>query len=71
MAGTAYVYAGAVKSAEGGKGGVFRQAIGGERWEAMSDGLPGDAEVHAITVHPDDPEHRVSRHDKGRLSQHQ
>src|SRR5437763_760208 len=55
MAGQGYVYAGAVKSAEGGKGGVFRQAIGGEGWEAMSDGLPGDAEVHAITVHPDDP----------------
>jgi len=32
MAGAGYVYAGAVKSAEGGKGGVFRQALsGGDR----------------------------------------
>ena len=29
MANQGYVYAGAVKSAEGGKGGVFRQAISG------------------------------------------
>ncbi len=57
MAGAGYVHAGAVKSAEGGKGGVFRQALGGgDRWEALTDGLPGDAEVHAITVHPDDPD---------------
>src|SRR5947199_5901558 len=65
MAGTSYVYAGAVKSAEGGKGGVFRQAIGREPWEAMSDGLPGDAEVHAITVHPDDPNIVFLRTTKG------
>src|ERR1043166_2913901 len=55
MASQSYVYTGAVKSAEGGKGGVFRQALGTERWEALTDGLPGDAEVHAITVHADDP----------------
>ena len=55
MASQGYVYAGAVKSAEGGKGGAFRRAIGADRWEALTDGLPGDAEVHAITVHPDDP----------------
>src|ERR1044071_3337278 len=55
MAGAGYVYAGAVKSAEGGKGGAFRRAIGADRWEALTDGLPGDAELHAITVHPDDP----------------
>jgi len=55
MAGQGYVYAGAVTSMEGGKPGVFRQAIEGERWEALMDGLPGEAQVHAITVHPDDP----------------
>jgi len=55
MAGQGYVYAGTVKSMEGGKPGVFRQGIGGERWEALTDGLPDDAQVHAITVHPDDP----------------
>jgi photosystem II stability/assembly factor-like uncharacterized protein len=56
MAGTAQVYAGAVKSMDGGSGGVFRQAASGEAgWQALDNGLPGDAQVHAITVHPDDP----------------
>ncbi|HEV8677775.1 MAG TPA: hypothetical protein VGQ90_00265 [Stellaceae bacterium] len=41
---------------EGGKGGVFRQVVGDERWEALHDGLPDGIEVHAITVHPDDPD---------------
>ena len=31
MAGLSHVYAGAVRSAEGGKGGVFRQALGALR----------------------------------------
>jgi photosystem II stability/assembly factor-like uncharacterized protein len=53
MAGTSYVYAGAVKSAEGGKGGVFRQASGGGHWQALNGGLPDDAQIHAITVHPE------------------
>src|SRR5437762_10028282 len=51
-----HVYVGAVKSAEGGKGGVFRQAAGGDRWEALTEGLPDGVEVHAITVPKDDPE---------------
>jgi photosystem II stability/assembly factor-like uncharacterized protein len=56
MAGVSHVYVGAVRSAEGGRGGVFRQAVGDERWEALSAGLPEGTEVHAITVHPDDPD---------------
>src|SRR5205823_8462393 len=47
-----HVYVGAVKSAEGGRGGVFRQALGSERWDLLEEGLPGDAEVHAVTVDP-------------------
>ena len=47
-----HVFVGAVKSAEGGKGGVFRQALGSQRWEALDNGVPGDAEVHAVTVDP-------------------
>jgi photosystem II stability/assembly factor-like uncharacterized protein len=47
-----HVFVGAVKSAEGGKGGVFRQALGSQRWEALDNGVPADAEVHAITVDP-------------------
>jgi len=47
-----HVFVGAVKSAEGGRGGVFRQALGSERWDLLDDGVPGDAEVHAVTVDP-------------------
>ncbi len=49
-----HVFVGAVRSTEGGQGGVFRQAIGSQRWDALADGLPAGAEVHAITVHPED-----------------
>jgi len=56
MAGLSHVYAGAVRSMDGGTGGVFRQAIGDERWEALTTGLPEGTEVHAITVHPENPD---------------
>ncbi len=57
MADRFHVYVGAARSAEGGKGGVFRRAPGDDqRWEALTDGLPDGAEVHAITVHPDNPD---------------
>ena len=51
-----HVYVGAVRSAAGGKGGVFRHAAGSRRWDALTDGIPDGAEVHAITVHPEDTE---------------
>jgi photosystem II stability/assembly factor-like uncharacterized protein len=56
MTTVAHVYVGAVTSAEGGRPGVFRQAVGSQRWDALGDGLPGDAQVHAITVPADDPD---------------
>jgi photosystem II stability/assembly factor-like uncharacterized protein len=56
MAGLSYVYAGAVRSTDGGKGGVFRREAAGEGWEALTDGLPDGTEIHAITVHPENPE---------------
>ena len=34
--------------------GVFRRAVGDTKWEKLGGGLPADAEVHAITVHPSD-----------------
>jgi photosystem II stability/assembly factor-like uncharacterized protein len=49
-----HVYAGAVRSAEGGRGGIFRRADGNGGWEALDNGLPQDADVHAITVDPED-----------------
>ncbi|HEV2336806.1 MAG TPA: hypothetical protein VGS13_14980, partial [Stellaceae bacterium] len=56
MADKFHVYAGAVRSAEGGKGGVFRRAPDEEGWAALTDGLPDGTEIHAITVHPDNPD---------------
>src|SRR6201981_1906216 len=56
MAATSHVYAGAARSMEGTFGGVFRQAIGDDRWEHLSNGLPEETEVHAITVHPENPD---------------
>lgn len=38
------------------RGGLFRCAAGDSAWEALTDGLPPQAEVRAILVHPADPE---------------
>jgi photosystem II stability/assembly factor-like uncharacterized protein len=35
--------------------GVFRQEVGSNKWEKLSGGLPEDAFVHAIAVHPTEP----------------
>jgi TolB-like protein/Tfp pilus assembly protein PilF len=56
MAETSYVYAGTVRSAAGGRGGIFRQTAGDQRWEALTNGLPDETQVHAITVYPANPE---------------
>ena len=57
-----HVYAGAARSMEGTFGGVFRQAVGDDRWEHLTNGLPDDTQVHAITVHPENPRCCVYRH---------
>jgi len=56
MAATSHVYAGAARSMEGTFGGVFRQAVGDNQWEHLTSGLPDDTQVHAITVHPENPD---------------
>jgi hypothetical protein len=45
-----------VRSAAGGSGGIFRQTAADQRWEALTNGLPDETQVHAITVHPANPE---------------
>ena len=55
----------------GNGGGIFRQAAGDNRWEHLTNGLPEDADVHAITVHPENPDVGLCRQHEGRLSQHQ
>ncbi|HEY4044665.1 MAG TPA: hypothetical protein VGM32_22870, partial [Rhodopila sp.] len=47
------VYAGAARSMEGMTGGIYRQTVGNGGWQRLSSGLPEDAQVHAITVHPE------------------
>jgi photosystem II stability/assembly factor-like uncharacterized protein len=58
MADSTHVYVGVAGTVgmthAGNLGGVFRQAAGDDRWENLKNGLPEDAEVHAITVHPAD-----------------
>jgi photosystem II stability/assembly factor-like uncharacterized protein len=41
---------------EGTTGGLFRRSTDGGAWEQMTAGLPAETDVHAITVHPTDPE---------------
>ena len=50
--------AGAAPSREGVmlRGGLFRCTAGEGRWQALSAGLPENAEIHVILVHPDDPD---------------
>ena len=56
MAAMSHVYAGAARAMEGTFGGIFRQAVGEDRWDHLTNGLPEDTQVHAITLHPDNSE---------------
>ncbi len=47
-----HIYAGAAATEDGGLGGVFRRATGGDEWEHVF----AKADVHAITVHPKTPD---------------
>ncbi|MGH7325485.1 MAG: WD40/YVTN/BNR-like repeat-containing protein [Candidatus Rokuibacteriota bacterium] len=51
-----YIYAGAARGMSGRAGGIFRRAVGDGHWEASGKGLPDGADVHAITLHPENPE---------------
>src|SRR5678815_226284 len=54
--GSSHVYVGGAQSKPGTLGGVFRRAVGDDRWEQLGKGLPEAVNVHAITVHPDNPD---------------
>jgi photosystem II stability/assembly factor-like uncharacterized protein len=56
MMATTHVYAGTARSMGATAGGIFRQAAGDNRWEHLTNGLPEEADVHAITVHPENPD---------------
>lgn len=57
---TQYVYAGAGHwtSADDAahSGGLVRQVVGDREWQVLSGGLPAQAEVRAIAIHPDNPQ---------------
>jgi len=48
-----HVYAGTARSMGATMSGIFRQAAGEARWEHLTNGFPDEADVHAITVHPE------------------
>jgi photosystem II stability/assembly factor-like uncharacterized protein len=51
------IFAGAAHLAkEGFRGGLFRTSPGETEWESLEEGLPELVEVHALAVHPDDPD---------------
>src|SRR5258708_37425648 len=56
---TTRIYAGAAHWTTEGRtrhtGGIYRQTAGDDRWERLRGGLPEDAEVRAIAIHPRDP----------------
>ena len=58
MNSTNYVYAGAARylgASSGGRGGLFRLAVGENTWQSLDAGMPEEAEVRCIAIHPGDP----------------
>jgi photosystem II stability/assembly factor-like uncharacterized protein len=54
---TTRIFAGAAHLAkEGYRGGLFRTSPGEQDWQEIEKGLPDLVEVHALAVHPDDPD---------------
>lgn len=53
--GLSHVYVGSARIS-GNVGGVFRRAVGDDRWEPLTKGLPEATNVQAITVHPTNPD---------------
>lgn len=55
MARRQFLYAGAARGMGGTGRGLFRMALDDAGWQRLSNGLPEEADVHALTVHPQDP----------------
>ncbi len=50
-----HLYAGTARGMGGTGRGLYRLALGDGLWQPLSNGLPEDAGVHALAVHPQDP----------------
>ena len=51
-----HVFVGAAQLTGGSLGGLFRQRVGDDRWERLTKGLPEQAAIQAVTVHPSNPQ---------------
>jgi photosystem II stability/assembly factor-like uncharacterized protein len=56
MARQTHIYVGAQRARGSTQNGVFRLAVGEDRWAKLAGGLPDDANIPAITVHPENPD---------------
>ena len=54
--GPSHVYVGAARTAAGTAGGLFRRAVGDDRWELLGKGLSEVTHVQSITIHPTNPD---------------
>jgi photosystem II stability/assembly factor-like uncharacterized protein len=53
---TSHVYVGAARATSATRGGIFRKAVGDDRWTQLTKGLPEVTQVQAIVVHPTNPD---------------
>ena len=56
MAQQSHIFAGVARYRGGTQFGLFRRAVGDERWQRVTKGLPEDAQIHAVTVDPSNPD---------------
>jgi photosystem II stability/assembly factor-like uncharacterized protein len=56
MASSTHVYVGTAAASPATRGGIYRQAVGDDRWEPLTTGLPEGTQVQAITLHPTEPD---------------
>ena len=56
MTRASHVYVGAARAGNGTRGGLYRRIVGEGGWERLSNGLPDETQVQALTVHPGDPD---------------
>ncbi len=54
MADQSHIFAGVARYRGGTQFGLFRRAIGDGPWQRITAGLPEDAQIHAVTVDPND-----------------
>ncbi len=50
-----HVYVGAARAGSRFQGGIFRRGLDGGEWQKLTQGLPDETQVQAITPHPNEP----------------